>query len=875
MRTVWRVATFSVCLVLAAVAVGAGVLAWLYLDTPPLSGEISAEELSAEVNILFDGDAIPHVFADSWQDAHFALGYLHARDRLWQMEMQRRVGQGRVSEVLGKGALDLDRFMRTLGLYQAAESDVDTLSGPTRDALQAYSDGVNHYLTSRSEPLPLEFQLTFHEPEPWRPADSAVWVKTMALILSGNYQSELRRARLLSRVSPDRLAELFPDYDASDPITLGGGHRRQGWDSIRLKSISDASSSDVHQPPGVGSTPARRAGQTGSARDSERSVQSAAPATLCRPAVPPDQRCQRAVRRPPFVSAELQRLWPLGDLVPGETSASNEWVVAGEHTETGSPILANDPHLALNAPTLWYLARIQVRDRWIIGGTVPGFPFHVLGQNDSVAWGMTNTGGDVQDLVIETLDPDNPDRYWAGDDWKAVSVRQETIRVRFGGEVVHPARSTHTGPLLSDVSPQAAELVGPNRATALVFTALQPGDRTLDAMRALGLSHSWSEARDALRHIASPQLNVAFADTAGVIALLSPARVPVRARHDGRFPINGGDVSPVWSGYVPYEQLPFVSNPLDGWIANANNALVDDGYPFFIGAEWEPPYRARRIDGRLRRDVPGNDGYSVADAMALQKDTISGAALELLPLLTAIPGDSPAAERALEALRRWDGNMLRDRPEPALFYLWLRALNRTLFLDDLGEHYTDYAGLHPRVVRNVLTGLGHWCDDITTTERVESCAHALHSSLARALDDGRNLFSGDFEAWRWGTLHRARFPHPLFDLVPGLGSLFDISIETDGGNYTVNRGASYPGPVEPTNSDSPFAHRHGPGYRAVYDLEDPAQSRFIISTGQSGNPLSAHYGDMVERWRDGEYLTLLVDLADLLELSSGRLRLIP
>lgn len=824
MRLVARILCVFAALALLAGVVAGGGMWWLRESQPAYSGVVESVPVGSPVRVLFDELAVPHVFADGWNDAYFTIGYLHARDRLWQMEMQRRVGQGRVAEILGNRASDLDRFMRTLGLYHAAENSLRALSGETRQALQSYARGVNQYLDNREEPLPLEFQLTLHEPEPWQPADSVVWTKTMALILSGNYRKELLLAQLLSRLAPEQVMELFPGYRPDDPVTLPG-----------------QTSPD---PPPAPPRPSPHPSALGSARL--------------------------------YVHEEIDELWPLGRVRPGGTIASNHWVVAGHYTESGAPILANDPHLALDAPSLWYLVRLEVGDRGVAGATVPGVPFHILGQNDSLAWGMTNTGSDVQDLVLERLKPGDPTQYLARGEWTAIAERREVIRVRFKEAIAHPVRSTRHGPLLSDVSPVAATVAGSGYVLALSFTALQGEDRTLDAVRELNVSRTWKEARDALEMVAAPQQNFVIADTEGSIGFIAPARVPIRDGYDGRLPVLGEIHDTLWMGDIPYEELPTASNPLQGWIANANNAVVDGGYPYVLSFDWEAPYRAARIESRLmERTRSAESPFTLEDAVDMQMDTVSLAALELLPAMTGIAAIEPASAAALERLRAWTGEMDRERPEPALFYLWISELDRALFADELGSIYPAFAGVHPRTIIGVLDGLHHWCDDVRTSTPVETCEQMLERSLSRAVAQGRALYGDDIETWRWGRLHRAPLRHALLGRLPGFRELFDIGIETGGGNYTLNRGATFVGATAEPGGQPPFSHVHGPGYRAVYDLKNPERSRFVISTGQSGNPLSRHYGDQVQPWRDGHYFPLFAEPEILLAKARGVLELKP
>ncbi len=817
-----------VVIVVAFLGLTVGGYLWLKNNLPPYSNNVNASKLKAQVQVILDVNAIPHIFADSTEDAYFALGYAHARDRLWQMEIQRRVGQGRVAEILGAPALPVDRFMRTMGIYRAAEQSFAILSAQTQQALQIYAAGVNFYLENREEPLPLEFQLTQHTPEYWKPADSMVWLKMMAFILSGNYKNELLRSRLLEILTPQQLQDLFPPPIPDDPITLD-----------EYRSFSKPRALDLDP-------------KHDRVKSSER---------------------QHVSR---YADRDLDSLWPLSNSPTSQVKASNAWVISGEYTATGAPILVNDPHLLLDAPVLWYLARIVTPELSLSGATVPGLPFHLLGHNGSIAWGLTATGSDIQDLYYETLSTSAPEQYLTPDGWRAFDVRIEKIEVRFDDELLHTVRATRHGPVISDISESAAALAGEGRAISLGFTALQAGDRTVEALYLLNRARNWGELLESVSLIKGPQQNLMYADVQGNIGFIAPAKIPIRSTGDGYIPASGDDGSGDWTAYIGFSALPQTLNPSKGWIVNANNAIVGASHPHFLTHEWEEPYRARRIESLIRHRLEGETAaYTVTDAETMLMDNISLAALELLPLMTEIDGTDAMAQQALALLRAWDGAMDRERLEPLIFMTWLRNLNQALYGDELGPLSEHFAGLHPRVVVSMLKENRAWCDDVTTKDISEGCDEVLKRSLQTALIELSAAYGADRALWRWGDAHRAIFPHPLLSRIPLLKEIFDISLETDGGNYTVNRGASYGGLIDDESRENPFDHRHGPGFRAVYDLAELENSRFMISTGQSGNPLSVHYDNFVKRWRDGEFISLRGDRKELAGSALGVLNLKP
>ena len=786
LKWVWIGVAVMVFLLLLTPAAG---LLLLRTSLPDFRSSVRLEGIESPVQIMRDAQAVPHIFAASDADAYFAMGYLHAQDRLWQMHLQRRLGAGRLAEVIGEPGLGFDRFMRLIGAYRLAEESYHRLSSEVRGALDSYAAGVNAWLETRRGALPPEFYLLQTWPEPWKPADSLVWGKLMALQLSGNYRSELQRAEVSALLGSDALSVLFPEQTASEPVTLSGH-----VSTDRLRSL--------------------------------------------RAALPP---------------------------MLGPATASNEWALSAGETRTGGAILANDPHLGLNSPTLWYLARVRTPTMNLVGVTVPGVPFHILGHNGSIAWGMTTTGSDVQDLFIERIDPEDPTRYLTEDGSRPFRIRTEIIEVDGGEPVTLTVRETRHGPVLSDIDADAAAMTDDDHVLALSFTALDADDTTSEAIYLMGRATNWVEFLGALQFWVAPQQNIAYADIDGNIGMIVPGRIPIRASGDGLTPVPGWTGEYDWTGYVPVESLPQVLNPAEGHIVNANNPVVGPDYPYLIGNDDTGPYRAERILEVLE-DSPGQ---TIESTLALQMDTVSAAARNLLPLMLTVRPDNAAASEAVTLLRGWTYTMDRDRPEPLIFATWLRHLNEALYADELGTLFREYWRLRPRVVRGMLTENQDWCDD-RRTARDESCAAILRSSLDAAIAELTERHQRDLADLRWGDEHIAPFAHRVFSAVPVAKSLVDISIETDGGPYTVNRGNS-----RVNSTSTPFAHVHGATMRAVYDLSDLDNSRFIIATGQSGNPFSPHYGDLVERWRDGDSFTIAGSPTELSRGGNATLTLHP
>ncbi len=767
--------------------------ALLYLRTslPKIRGTVTLPDLTAPVEVVRDENAVPHIYAENAEDALFALGFVHAQDRLFQMDFQRRVGAGRLSEVLGEATLETDRFLRTLGVYRVAERTLPNLSAETRGALDAYAGGVNAFLEGRRGALPPEFLVLGYTPEPWKSADSLVWLKMMAWDLGGNWDDELLRARLLTVLPPKRVAELWPPYPGDAPVALPNSAL---YRKLPLDALWAASPKPL--PPGAG---------------------------------------------------------------------SNNWVVDGRKSVTGAPLLANDPHLGLQAPALWYFAHLSAPGLDVTGATLPGLPLVVLGRSDRVAWGFTNTGPDTQDLFIEQLDPQNPDRYRTPDGWADLRVREEVIRVKGRADVPLTVRETRHGPLLSDVDAGAVEVAaeeGEQIALAFAWTALRDDDLSMQAGLELNQVQNWNDFTEALRDFHAPQQNIVYADVGGNIGFYAPARVPVRKNGDGLVPVPGWTGDYDWTGVIPFEGLPHAYNPPSGQIMTANHKLVPGSYPHFLTHDWAEPYRAERITALLGAQAR----HSLDSFRKIQADQYSGMANDFLPFLLSARVEDAEARGLQDRLAAWDGVMAADTPEPLIFSIWYGAFTRLVLEDDLGALFGDYWGFRPIFFRNVIRGQTGWCDNVETLER-ETCALLAATALRQAVQTLRERYGDDPERWRWGEAHYADHDHLVFADTP-LARLFNLRAPTGGDAFTVNA-ARYA--IEGDDA----AQTSGPGFRAVYDLADLERSRFIHPTGQSGNPLSRHYRNFLGRWAGVEYLPMVTARERVEDGALGTLRLLP
>ncbi len=543
--------------------------------------------------------------------------------------------------------------------------------------------------------------------------------------------------------------------------------------------------------------------------------------------------------------------------------ASNNWVADERWTATGGALLANDPHLGLMMPGIWYMAHLSAEDRNIVGATIPGIPAVLLGRTDDVSWGFTNTGADVQDLVLERIDPENPEAYLTPDGSEAFKTRREHFEVRFGSEQTDIVRQTRHGPILPILSERAPE----GHVYALRWTALDPDNKTFETSLAILEAGTVAEAREALRDYAAPMQNIVLADTEGGIGFVAPARVPIRSTGEGLVPVKGWEIDQLWTGFIPFEDLPTTGDLERGFIVTANHDITEEDYPYLISREWPEPYRAERIEDLLT--IRSN--HDLASFAAIQMDSKTGLHSVLLPRMTGIEPETPEARNALARLEAWDGDMATDKAEPLIFAAWLRAFTRALAEDDLGERFGEFWSVRPVFVANVLDdvdGQSRWCDRLDTLA-TETCADLLDLSLEEALADLKDRYGKTTRDWRWGAAHKAAHGHLPFGFIPVLRGLFSRSVESAGGTYAVNRG-SYR-----FASDEPFANVHAGGYRAVYDMADPERSVYMIATGQSGNPYSPYYDNLAEPWARGEFITIPTDRAVLDQTAIGTLRLTP
>jgi penicillin amidase len=795
---------------------GAGAVAALRRPLPRTAGRLALPGLSAPVEVIRDRWGVPHIYAHSFADLFMAQGFVHAQDRLWQMEFQRRLGHGQLAEVFGPIALDSDRFLRVLGFSRVARREAGLLAGEARAAVEAYVAGINAFITRNRTRLPIEFAIMRFRPRPWEPADVLVWGKVMALSLSENWKLEVLRARIVAAFGPERAAALDPRYPDDHPL-----------------------------------------------------------------AIPAEARYG-----PAFGARALAAAAATGRFAPeGGGQGSNAWVVNGSRALGGKPLLADDPHLSITMPSIWYENHLSGGGIHVTGASFPGTPGVIIGHNERIAWGVTNVMADVQDLYIERFDPDDPLRYQVPGGWARAEVVHEEIRVRGrAAPVIEAVRITRHGPIIDALVPGAAHPAANGapspsaidrpafvEALAMRWTALEPG-HILAAVLNLNRAHDWESFRAALADWTVPPQNFVYADVDGHIGYATGGAIPLRARGDGRLPVPGWTGEYEWTGVIPPDELPHVLDPAEGMLVTANNRIAAGGYPHPFEAEWLNGYRAARIRDLLAR-TPQHDATTFA---RIHSDVRSLPGLELAALAGRLPTLDATARRARDLLAGWDGELsvesvagtlyarLRDKLLAAAYREVGDALGTTAglgaFASRLGDEYLLRA--LPQVLRRAAARDDAWLPAGRTWDDV--LAEAWQAALAEL----RAEFGEDVDAWRYGRWHQLTIRHALGS-VPGLARLLNRGPFPRGGDpdtvcqaYTLRE---FVGP--------PFFVN--PSYRQICDTGDWDRSYSIHPTGQSGHPASRHYDDLLQPWLEGRYHPMLWSRARVDEAAQARLTLAP
>lgn len=827
------VKVLAVVLVLAVVFVA--IFGWWSIRRPfpDTDGDFTIAGLDGPVDIIRDKNGVPHIYASTAHDLFLAQGLVHAQDRFWQMDVWRHIGAGRLSEMFGEDQVDTDTFLRTLGWAAIVEDELAIASPESLTALNGYSAGVNAYLADRS-PSELAFEYTIlelvnhaYDPEPWTPLHTLTWGKVMAWDLRGNMDEEINRALLLGTMTPEELQLIYPDYRSDHPVITTDGIAQRGT------GIS---------PPPV--TPGL------------------------------------ALRRVQAGAASLDALTGGG----GDGIGSNSWVISGEHTASGMPILANDPHLGIQIPSIWYQIGLHCEPVTtecpydVVGFSFAGVPGVVIGANQSIAWGLTNLGPDVMDLYVERLDPNDRTRYEVNGQFVPMDVTTDIIDVAGGESVEIEIHHTRHGPVVSGTYGRLDDFAAESGleppepyAIALRWTALDVNPPITEPILRLNAAKDFQEFRSALSLFAAPAQNVVYADRSGNIGYQAPGRIPIRAAGDGRIPVPGWTDEFEWTGFIAFDDLPTVFNPPEGYVVAANNPVVDGRYPHLLTTDWNHGHRAARIVEMIE----SVDRFDIETVAAMQVDTFNPNAADLVPSLLAVDvGPQPEIVRtAHEVLSGWGLYNEKDSAGAAVFEATWREILSGLFDDDLPEGIDPLGGARWfEVVRGLIAQPSHRFWDDATTTVVETRDDVLLGAFADAVAMLASRFGDDPNEWRWGDLHRATFENQTLG-QSGIGPIEMLlnrgPVRVGGGTDIVNAVGWTPG--------NGFLVDWIPSMRMIVDLADLDSSLSINSTGQSGHPYHARYDDFMQMWADGEYSpmrfskeTVTRSSTELLQLSPAR-----
>jgi len=792
LRTVLRLILWIAAI--AVVLVGTAIWWYVYRPLPQLDGSLVLPGLHAEVTVERDKWGVPHIRAASAEDLAEAQGYVLAQDRLWQMDLLRRAARGQLSEVLGPATLEIDKDFRKLNFSRAADVDMGMMGPEVRTILDAYARGVNAFMEQHSKHLPIEFTLLDYKPQPWRPTDTLMLGCYMYRTLTDTRVQEMDRAIVTRKVGPQLAKDLYsPDasmdhYVVGDPNLAKDPHGVQAGDDpdddeMDPEDVLKASRDLLPAPDSAANWPDLTAALGLAVRDWLEDS-------------------QREIR---------------------QSLGSNNWVVSGEHTATQKPLLANDMHLELTLPSIWYEVHLTAPGWNVKGFALPGAPMVVVGHNDRIAWGFTNNGADVLDLYMETLNPSNPDEYRVNGQWKKADVYDEVIKVKGAPDEHLRLMVTRHGPVVKQEG---------NTVYAMRWTVLEPG-ALCSFYNWLGKAQNWGEFRELLKGIWGPGQNVVYADVDGNIGYILAARIPIRKKGHGEVPVPGDSDDYEWTGYIPFEQLPQVFNPDGGLIVTANARVTGPEYKPYITEHWEEPYRTARIYSLLhdKRDLRPEDMLKVQTDIFSYPHLFIGE--QLVAAAKVAPPKDERARKLIQEAKDWNG--MADANSSVVSFL-NAAMYRSLYLllrPYLGEESNRYKWRGIAFLQRVLTERpARWLpSDYKNYDELLSAAADLG---VKQLEDTTQ--DKDPDDWQWKRFNYLDMLHPI-GREGILRRLLSITDHPQSGTEYSPRAAS---------------RHHGPSERFVANPASWDDSIMLITGGESGQPGSEHYRDQFSYWFDGQ-----------------------
>lgn len=811
MRTFVRISSW----ILGFLVILAGAVAWwfIYRPLPQLDGSIGLPGLQQQVTVDRDGWGVPHIRASSVEDAAEAQGYVMAQDRLWQLDLLRRVARGQLSEILGERTLQIDKDFRMLGLGRVADREATTIEPEPRKILEAYARGVNEFIRQHASNLPLEFSLLGYKPQPWKPADTLAISGYMYRTLADTREREINRAKVTARAGADRAKDLFSIESPLDHFVVGDPNVPNDGSQRSATDPDEDDDDDDMQPDTVFKADLTRP-NGGASEDTA-----------------PDLTSELAQSVVEFLAASRNEIRAgLG---------SNNWVVSGAHTATGKPLLANDTHLELMLPSIWYEVHVTAPGWNVKGFTLPGSPMIIIGHNDRIAWGFTNNGADVLDLYIETFNPAAPDEYQIKGAWVKAQVIDETIRVRGRPDEHLQVVITRHGPVVHREG---------DKGFAMRWTATEPGGLA-NSYTWLGKARNWKEFRDAMKQVWGPAQNAVYADVQGNIGYIMAARVPIRKKGHGEVPVPGDTDDYEWTGYIPFEQLPQALNPGSGFIATANARVVGPNYKPYLTDRWEEPYRTARIYDLLhdRRDL------RVEDMLKVQTDTYSYPHVFLAEQLLAAaktvrPKDS-RAQRLVDGLKDWNGIADANSTEISFLFAVRNSALRLVLEPVLGEDAAFYQWRSTAFLQKTLTDRPSKWLPAAYKSYDELLVAAADAAVKRLQEESGSERVDD---WAWKRFNSLDMLHPLGH--SGLLKTFlSITGKPQSGTIYSVRAAS---------------KTHGPAMRFVANPANWDESILLLPSGESGQLGSSHYSDQFSHWYEGK--PILAPFSDAAEAKAKR-----
>ncbi len=793
----------SVVLVLVIFVIG---LSYYFLNQtlPEYSGTVNVNGISSEIKIFRDSNAVAYIVADNDLNAYFALGYVHAQERLFQMDITRRAGLGRLSEVLGSKTVIFDKMFRTLGLYETVKKYYPQIHKESRDMLEAYTKGVNAYIKEAKGKYQIEFDVLEYDPEPWEPEHSLLLVKLMAWELNISWWSDLAFTHLVQKLGIEKAREVMPSYDENAPTII----------PKETKKFAEIPLDLIH------------------------------------------------------IDREFRKFTGF----VGTHIGSNNWVVNGNLSESGKVLIANDPHLAFQAPGKWVVTVIRSKNLNVEGFTLPGIPGVVIGNNGNVSWVLTNVMTDDCDFYVEKLDSLKQNYFFKGE-WNPLTITQDTIKVKDSSDVILDIRKTHRGPIVSDV--HAYKKLFPNEQQgkanlSIRWTAYEFSDE-MYAVYLINRSTNWEEFKKGVSFFTVPGQNFVYGDKDGNIGYICGTRIPKRKYYSPTMVFDGTTDEYDWRGFVPYSEMPKLFNPKQNFIASANNKTVKN-FKYNVSNIWEPPSRIERITELLT----SKPKFNVEDFRKFQTDFYSHYAKNITKYILGayknIAVTNEKVKLALELFRNWDFVMDAKSQVPTIYAVFLQRLIQNIYEDEMGKNLMkEYVFIANVPYRNLPVLLeenkSSWFDNISTPE-IETRDDIIRKSLEDALDELSKKLGNDITYWQWGKLHKVIFKH-LFDKAsPVIAKIVNIGPYEIGGDGTTIFNTEY-------SFTKPYLNKLGPSMRYIFDFAKPDEFHFILTTGQSGNFYSKHYKDMTEKWLTGELIKLKTDMETITSSGYDLLKLEP